>query len=590
MLRDMAFDEVAAVTGQSVDVAEGAGDASRTAVADPYSLDDRGVWFHPKDKEGNPLEPEWICSPLEVTALVRDKASESWGRLLEFVDKDGVRHVWSMPMTLLAGSGEDLRRELLRLGLQISPSTKARNHLAAYLTTARPELRARCVDRTGWHDGVFVLPDQTIGGASERVIYQAETISRQYSQAGTLEDWKAHVASMCVGNSRLVLAVSAAFAAMLLNRAGAENGGLHFVGSSSTGKTSALRVAGSVFGDSDYLQRWRATANGLEGLAALHSDALLILDELAQVDAKEAGEVAYMLGNGTGKTRATRNGGAKQRKTFRLLFLSAGEIGLSQHMREAGKKVRAGQEVRLVDIPADAGAGFGMFENLHGHESGAAFATSLSDASATYYGNAAIEFLRTVADQENFEALPGVLRDLKAQFVAENLPDGASGQVYRVCERFALIAAAGELATHYSITGWPEHDAENAAAKCFAAWVEQRGGSGDHERQAILAQVRQFFEQHGESRFASKNGNDQSKTVNRCGFREMSHDSTRYFVLPEAFRTDVCAGLDSRSVVKSLLDAGWIEPDADGKPQRREYLPGMGRTRCYVFNVTMWGA
>jgi Domain of unknown function (DUF927) len=41
---------------------------------------------------------------------------------------------------------------------------------------------------------------------------------------------------------------------------------------------------------------WKATANGLEGVAVVHSDARLCLDEIAQLtNSKEAGDVAYML-------------------------------------------------------------------------------------------------------------------------------------------------------------------------------------------------------------------------------------------------------------------------------------------------------
>lgn len=73
-----------------------------------------------------------------------------------------------------------------------------------------------------------------------------------------------------------------------------ESGGFHFRGSSSSGKTTALHLAASVFGQpSRYIRLWRTTANGLEGLAALHNDSLLILDELSQADPKEAGEAAY---------------------------------------------------------------------------------------------------------------------------------------------------------------------------------------------------------------------------------------------------------------------------------------------------------
>ena len=79
-------------------------------------------------------------------------------------------------------------------------------------------------------------------------------------------------------------------------------------------------------------ERWRSTDNALEATAAQHSDCLLILDELAQIDPKTAGECAYMLANEQSKARATCNGAARTRLTWRLLFLSAGELGLADHM------------------------------------------------------------------------------------------------------------------------------------------------------------------------------------------------------------------------------------------------------------------
>jgi putative DNA primase/helicase len=77
-----------------------------------------------------------------------------------------------------------------------------------------------------------------------------------------------------------------------------------------------------------------------------------------------------MLANGQGKQRAGRTGAARPRLTWRLLFLSAGEIGLAEHMGEVNKRARAGQELRMIDLPADAGAGLGIFETLHEFETG----------------------------------------------------------------------------------------------------------------------------------------------------------------------------------------------------------------------------
>jgi len=371
-----------------------------------FIINDTGVFYNDNDVM------RWICSKLEVTALVRDPLSENWGRLLAFYDADGQLHQWAMPMEMLKGGGDELRGELLRLGLEIAPSPRMRNLLTEYIMTSKPEARARCVIRTGWYPPVFVLPNHTIGSAAEKIIFQSENPSQDYKQSGTLIEWQQAIALPCQGNSRLVLAISCAFAALILQPAGVESGGLNLVGESSTGKTTALRIAASVYGAPDYLYRWRATTNGLEALAAVRCDTLLILDELAQVDPKEAGEIAYMLANGSGKARASRSGRAKSRHEWRILFLSAGEISLAQHMREVGKKAKTGQEVRLVDIPADAKKGYGIFEVLQGYESAAVFSKALMDATHQYYGTAAPAFLEKITALYNTGSLLDVTREL----------------------------------------------------------------------------------------------------------------------------------------------------------------------------------
>ncbi|WP_063894126.1 DUF927 domain-containing protein [Burkholderia stagnalis] len=556
---------------------------SDNCVPSGFLVTERGVFYEEDDGT-----PHWICSPLHVRALVRDRSSENWGRLLEWNDADGHPHVWAMPMEMLRSDGADMRGELARLGLDIAPGNKARNKLTEYVTCAKPKARGRCVTRTGWHGGAFVFPDRTIGAASERVIFQAETIMRTYSQSGTLDDWKTGVARFCVGNSRLLLAVSAAFASMMLEFSGQESGGLNFVGESSSGKTTALRAACSVFGGKEYMQRWRATANGLEGLASIHCDTLLALDELAQVDAREAGEIAYMLANGSGKARAGRSGTARARQTWKLLFLSAGEIGLGQHMQSVGKKAKAGQEVRLVEIPADAGAGFGLFEHLHGVAGGAELSTAINEAAVKHYGTAAVAFLEALCHDR--EEIGIWLKDEIRRFVDGNLPADSSGQAHRVCQRFALIGLAGEYATAAGVTGWNEGEALGAAADCFAVWLDGRGGAGNQEKDTILSTVKAFFEAHEESRFTDLNDMSDRPTINRAGFRRTGDNGVEYLVLPEVFKREICTGLDPKTVARTLIESGWIRPASNGWAQRAERLPGKGPTKVYVFTAKIWEA
>jgi uncharacterized protein (DUF927 family) len=559
-----------------------------------FEVSPAGVFFIGTDKDGERLPPFWICSPLRVLAMTRDAKSGDWGRLLEWYDKDNVRHRWAMPLELLQGDGADVRRELARQGLTISTNKKARDLLAAFLQEWPVENRARCVDRLGWYGRVFVTPNEVIGQSEEIVVFQnAHAIEPAYSVAGSVEEWRDSVGRLAAGNSRLVFALSVAFAGALADVVGEDSGGFHFRGASSSGKTTVLKVAASVWGNPNtYPRLWRATTNGLEGLAALHNDGLLILDELSQLDPKEAGEAAYLLANGQGKARASRTGTVRQSARWQLLFLSAGEESLSALMARAGRKVNAGQEIRLADIDADAGAGMGVFEALHDQPTPAALALALKDAATRYHGAVGLAWLRCIVP-DRAKLADSIAAGIK-QFVADVAPKDAAGQVLRVARRFGLVAMAGELASaRYGLTGWAEGEATTAARKCFAAWLEGFGSIGNREERAMLEQVRAFFEAHGASRFARLDDTfpdpDDRRIVNRAGFVRTTADGMREFlVLPEAFKREVCAGFDAKAVTRALLAAGWIKPGEGRHIAQRVRVPGLGLLRCYVFTGRMW--
>ena len=478
--------------------------AMSPGIAECFKIKESGVWYHPPGAPDDDLRsPIWICSPLEVTAVTRNTQGENWGRLVEFRDPEGRKHAWAMPMRLLQADGREYRAVLADMGLNIASSRRARELLTTYLQTTQPPARVRFVERTGWQGAAFVFPDETIGDTNgEPVLLQTVNSNRHaYRQSGTLEDWQREISRLCVGNSRLTFSVSCTFASMLLEITGQENGGFHFRGHSSLGKTTLLSVASSVFGNGDlrggYMQTWHNTGNGLEAIAALYNDTLLCLDEIKQVDPREAGEIAYMLANGSGKGRADRAGLAREKQTWRLLFLSSGELSLGDHLTTIGKSPYAGEEVRLVDIPADTGA-HGAFEALHGYPDGAAFSEALSQAARTYYGVAGREFLRRLVSPKATKLLAEDLCKLlnvhRDEFLAYYVPEGASGQVRRVAARFALVAFGGELATKLKITGWQQGEAFSGTAACFVAWLEARGGTGNQELPRALAQVRRFFE------------------------------------------------------------------------------------------------
>ena len=513
-------------------------------------------------------EPVWFAQPLEVIARCRDPHGTGWAKLVVFHNPDGQEKREVIPDTMLAGDGAELERYFRAHGFNLAPN--GRQLLRQYLIESNPTARARIVKATGWHragqsDPVYVLPSQTFGESGEPWLYDVTgEPPKHFAARGTLSEWRDCMAALCVGNTRLVFAVSAAFAAPLLYLTKDESGGFHIAGNSSDGKTSALVAASSVAGPPrDYLQRWRTTDNSLEGLAARYCDALLPLDDLGQSDAKTIGQSIYMLSNEQGKARMTDQAGMRQTLKWRLLFLSTGEIGLGDRMGEAGQKPRAGQELRMAEMPAEAGAGMGLFENIHGSETPEVFARRVVDAANKYYGTALLAWLERIVSADH-SAIVEQVNAAASKFIETQLTDEAHGQAKRVARRFALVGAAGELATLFGITGWEKGEAMKAAARCFKDWLSVRGGETDQEQRAMLQQVRAFLEQHGNARFEDWDRVSDShapRVMNRAGYRQESESAeggATFYILPSVWKSEVCKGYDATSVARLMKSRDWL--------------------------------
>jgi putative DNA primase/helicase len=445
-----------------------------------------------------------------------------------------------------------------------------------------------------------VLPAETIGGdEAAPVLFAGEKPEGGLSVRGELDKWRHRIGRHCSGQSRLTFAVGVALAGPCLAWAGGiDSGGFHLVGDSSGGKTTTLRAAASVWGPPGFVQRWRGTDNGIEALAAAHSDLCLMLDELAQLDPRTAGEAAYMLGNGAGKVRSQRSGsGTRPRLTWRLLFLSSGEVGLSDHMAEAGKKPKAGQELRLVDLPADAGKGYGAFDHPGEFGDSGALARHMNDAAGKVHGalgRAWLDYLTANTDTVQRE-----LRQRIEAFEGRAVPDAASGQVQRVARRFALVAAAGELATAAGLTGWSEGEAQAATLRMFNAWLEARpAGTGTSETVAMLRQVRGWFEAHGEARFTDWDrveDNHRPQTMNRAGWRKSIEtergmaevEAIEWLVLPEVFRTEIAKGWSDRTLLRLLADRDHLKRQKGNEYTSRVRVPGLGMTSVIRIRSTL---
>ncbi|MEC6744515.1 DUF927 domain-containing protein [Pseudomonas qingdaonensis] len=457
-----------------------------------------GVWSHGQslDKQSGDYVPsdEWLCGPLHVEAVTRNEGQDGdYGRLLRFRNADGHELTWAMPNELLAGKPDSILSVLLSRGLDVD--YQRRTKVCQYIAAQYPKDRVIAATSTGWHSrALFIMPRQNIGIG--KAMFQSDSVNGDdYCQGGTLEGWQAGIGVMCEGNPLLLLSVCASLAGPLLYHVQRQGGGFHVVGDSSTGKSSAILAGASVWGHAeDFKRTWRATGNGLEGIASQRNDTLLALDEIGEADPREIGAVIYAIANGTGKTRASRNGSARAARRWRVMLFSSGELGLSALMAEGGKRSRAGQEIRLLDIPARRT--YGAWDNLHGMTGGREFSDAIQHTSVTHYGHAGPQFIRKLLEAD----VPGGLPALLAQF-CEQYPS-INGQESRAAERFALVAMAGELAISFGILPLPAGTAREAMLELFDVWRAGRGDGPSEDRQ-ILRAIADFIARHGSSRFQS---------------------------------------------------------------------------------------
>lgn len=529
-----------------------------------------GLYYHTLGKSNGDKDPEpenhWICSPIYSRALTAGLEGRDHGLLLEFVDPFGSWKQWAAPMRLLKGSGEDLRGELLDQGVRIDPQA-GRSLLPRWIMSRYEERRVQACSRVGWLPDLsgFVLPSRTIGPVD--AIFQLEGMPTPvFATSGTLEGWRSEVAKPAIGNPLAVLAISAALAGPLLARLHRAGLGVHFYGDSSTGKSTLLAMAASVWGGTDFIRTWRATSNGLEGVAASINDTALVLDEISECDPKEVGAIVYSLGNGTGKSRANLHGSARPVHRWRAVVLSSGERTIGATMAEANKHQKVGQAVRLLDVAASRR--FGCFDTLHQAHGGRSLADQLKRAAGHHFGHAGPAMIeRLVKDARDLTGLLDQMVELPAFAKTSEL----SG---RAATSFAVIALSGELAIEYGLVPWPQGEAVSAATEIYSNWRDAQIGNRTEDSQ-ILDAIRDFLARHGGSRFDdADNQEGRRATRDRAGWFKGDAGDARIWLFTRAGLQEAAAGHDLVRITAALDRAGWIVEREAGKRSKSFRLEG----------------
>lgn len=420
-------------------------------------------------------DEQFLCSRVRVIAVGSFQNKTGWGRLVEVTDPNGSINRTSIPNK---ASPSEVAATLQNIGLRLNPSVKsAKTKLLTLISNWDVRSDYHFLNTLGWCDGDFdtfaVTPSEIIG--SKPAFHVGGTAQENtIGAAGSLESWKSTVSSACIGNPMLILAVSVALSGPFVRLLDMNSFVVHLRGSSSSGKTTALCAANSVWSSPKAFKTWRTTANALESVAASANDMFLALDDIGEVSGADAFDAAYMLGNGIGKQRSRSQGGLQDAARWNLSCLSTGEISLREKIAEAGKIIKTGQEVRFIDVEAD-GRQFGVFDVLHDAGSGSELSAKIKQGALQSYGIAGRKLIDSLTKLNSAQRQKmRTAFDNYASLLISRAPNALGGPEERVARTLALIATAGEVSTLWKITGWPKGDAFRAAEVVFEAWLKDR--------------------------------------------------------------------------------------------------------------------
>lgn len=303
---------------------------------------------------------------------------------------------------------------------------------------------------------------------------------------------------------------------------------------------------------------WYGTALGIANEAQAHHDGLLALDEVGQgADPKSVATSAYTLFNGSGKLQGAKEGGNRELKRWRTVAISTGEMDIETYLLSNGIKPKAGQLVRLLNVPMEKATVF------HGLPSGKAHADALRDAWTAHHGAAGREWVRWLADhQQEAQEVAGAARERWRGLI----PESYGEQVHRVGEKFALMEAALILAI--PITGWDVQACRDAIQHSFNAWVKEFG-TGNKEHLQAIAQAEAFLTSFGFSRYLPYPESDERDLPIKelAGYRTGSlrneTDTFKFYTFPAVFDGEISRGFNPTQFAKVLAQAGMLEKGGD---------------------------
>lgn len=475
-------------------------------------------------------QPKCICrTPIILTKRMKNDLGEE--KIEVAFRRDGTWTTAIFPRTVVFQSKSITC--LADLGCTITSENA--KHVVSFLQALEAENMDALdlIDSTshcGWQSKERFIPG--LGG--DLVLDAPETllkIAAGYCKNGTEEAW---LESMVEHRKRNIFRaiLAAGFAAPMLKVLNIRNFMLYNWGDSGTGKSAALKAALSVWGDPDKLMiSFDSTQVALERRAGFFCDLPMGIDERQSAGDKQGflERLVYMLANGVGRARASKDGGLQEVLAWRTIAIATGEEPL---MQEATK---GGVTNRILEIYG------GPFDSEKQ-------AVQMHQACSDNCGWAGPRFVRILRENQ-----PQVQERYK--WWLQRVSDYVSATKQAQAAAIALLALADESASKWL---WNESETE-AESRAWEMAQEIASAAAEAEPDDVNDRALNFVAGWVVTNWRNFQGAENAPTY---GWIE----DDGVFILPNVLRDALeTAKFSYRKAMRFFADEGKVQKDRNGK-------------------------
>ncbi|WP_239453687.1 phage NrS-1 polymerase family protein [Mammaliicoccus sciuri] len=279
----------------------------------------------------------------------------------------------------------------------------------------------KTVSRLGHVKGHFIHP--LINNDVELILYEEgyKRLANAFKTRGTLKNYSDTVFNEVRNSPMAMMFVYASLGSILLHDFNVEPFIVDMASKTSTGKTTALKVASSVWGTNNLINEWNTTKVNLERKAGIMNSFPLIFDDTRKAPHYQLADIVYQFSGGRSKGRGNIHS-IENELTWQNILISTGETSIVEYGQE-----KAGISARVITLQDNP---FNDDVNLR----------MLYDGLENNYGQLGLAFIEQYAKRK--DDYKNVFRSHEKLFV-EKAEDNEVMQ--RLGRAFALLQTAGEI-------------------------------------------------------------------------------------------------------------------------------------------------